>query len=150
MQNGQHRRVNVRGVKRSFEWMRPCGPALVAQVLRRLTDKHPQTRALFPEQPELSKRLFATLDQVVGHLHRYQVLEPALAEAGRDALRSGARPQDFEAVREEMIDAMARLAGEDWTEDLDRDWRVVLDSIAGAMLAADESEQAAAERRLAA
>jgi hypothetical protein len=49
-----------------------------------------------------------------------------------------------------MIDAMARLAGEDWTEDLDRDWRVVLDSIAGAMLAADESEQAAAEHRLAA
>jgi hemoglobin-like flavoprotein len=142
-------RPQIRRVKQSMEWMRPCGPALVAQVLRKLDERHPDTRALFPAGPELSKRLFATLEQVVGHAHRYQALEPALAEAGRDVLRRGARPEDFRAVREEMIDAMARLAGEDWTQELDRDWRLVLDAIAGAMMAGEDGPSAR-EARLAA
>jgi hemoglobin-like flavoprotein len=132
-------RPQIRRVKQSFDWMRPCGPALVAQVLRKLEERHPDTRALFPAQAKLNKRLFATLEQVVGHLHRYQVLEPALAEAGRDAMARGARPEDFAKVREEMIDAMARLAGEDWTTELDHDWRLVLDAMAGAMLAGDDA-----------
>jgi len=138
----EHRmqRPQIRRVRESFEWMRPCGPALVAQVLRKLGDKHPDTRALFPDGPDLNRRLFATIEQVVGHLHRYQVLEPALAEAGRDALQRGARPEDFQAVREEMMDAMAKLAGEDWTSDLDADWRLVIDSVAGAMLAGESDE----------
>lgn len=141
-------RPQIRRVKESFEWMRPCGPALVAQVLRKLGDKHPETRALFPDGPDLNRRLFATMEQVVGHLHRYQVLEPALAEVGRSALQRGVKPEDFQAVREEMIDAMARLAGEDWTGDLDADWRLVIDSVAGAMLASESD--ATDEDRLAA
>ncbi len=133
-------RPQVRRIRESLEWIRPCGPALLAQVLRKLSEKHPDTRALFPDGPDLTKRLFATLDQVVGHLHRYQVLEPTLAAAGRTAQDRGARPEDFEAVRDEMVDALARLSGEDWTQELDADWRFVFDSIAGGMLVGMDGE----------
>ncbi|MFO0858031.1 MAG: globin domain-containing protein [Phycisphaerales bacterium] len=131
----------MRRVRESLDWMRPCGPALVAQVLRQLSEKHPDTRALFPDQPDLNKRLFATLEQVVKNLSHYTVLEPALMNAGQAAIERGARPEDFSAVRQEMLDAFQRLSGDDWTHELQHDWGFVLDAVAGTMLRASEASQ---------
>lgn len=126
----------MRRVRESLDWMKPCGPALIAQVLRQLSEKHPDTRSLFPDQPDLSKRLFSTLEQVVKNLSQYPVLEPALMQAGQAAINRGAKAEDFAAVRGEMLDAFGRLSGDDWTHELHRDWGFVLDAVAGTMLRA--------------
>jgi hemoglobin-like flavoprotein len=123
-----------REVRASLDWFRPCGPALMAQVLRQLSDHHPRVRGLFPDDAsEWTARYFATLDQIVGKAHDFQTLETSVANLGRRVAARGAGVREMTIVRDELIEAMSRLAGDDWTPALQRDWLMLLDAVIGAM-----------------
>lgn len=113
---------------------------MVAQALRTLEDAHPDTRALLPDvqaQPQLPKKLFATLDQLVRNAHRFGSIEPALAEAGAACRARGLSASDLAIARDCLLDAMAMLSGSDWTDQLEQEWRFVLDAALGAMIAGE-------------
>jgi hemoglobin-like flavoprotein len=128
-------RIQVHRIRSSFEWFRPCGPAMIARVFRELGDHNPGVRALFPEDTaRLNVRLFETLGQVVKALPRFHSLEEALMELGAKAAQAGAHPGHYGIVRDELLSTMSQLAGNDWTEELANDWTLVLDAVSGAMM----------------
>jgi hemoglobin-like flavoprotein len=128
-------KIRLHRLRVSFESFRPCGPAMVAMVMRRLGDRRPGIRALFPEDTSrLNARLFDTLRQIVKRADRFHSLEAGLMELGGRALAAGANTAHYGLVRDEVLVVMAELAGEDWTESLQEDWTLLLDAISGAML----------------
>jgi hemoglobin-like flavoprotein len=128
-------RVQLHRVRVSFEWFRPCGPAMVARVLRQLEDRSPGVRALFPRDcSKLNKRFFETLSQVVRRADTWHKLEGPLMELGLQAYRAGANPAHYRIVRAEVLRAMEELAGEDWSPELAADWTLLLEAVSGAMM----------------
>lgn len=138
-ESGEKTRMNQRHADQlvaSFRYFEPCGAALIAKVFRNLSDKHPNVRALFPEETgHLNKRFFDTLGQVVSNIQRFHALQGPLGELGRRAEREGANAGHYRIIRSELIEVMAELAADDWTEELDCLWRQTLDAVSGAMLA---------------
>lgn len=138
-------RIQAHRVRSSFDWFRPCGPAMIARVFRVLTDDHPGLRAMFPDDTtKLNKRYFETLGQIVKALPRWHSLEEPLMELGIAAAAAGASAVHHRVIRDVLLDTMASLAGEHWTEELAKDWMLVLDAVSGAMLRGAHGERAAA------
>ena len=128
-------RIHVHSVRSSLDWFRPCGAALVAQTVRQVADNHPEVRSRLPANTSgWHARWFATLEQVVDNLHNFQSLEPGLSVLGKRAAAAGVTPLHMAVLRDELIVAMARLAGDDWTDALHAAWSTVLDAVIGAML----------------
>jgi hemoglobin-like flavoprotein len=122
-------------IRTSYQWFRPCGPAMVAKVLRELADGDPELGVLFAtEDRRRAERFFRTLGQVVRHAHEFERLEPSLEELGRAAAHAGASPRHYAIARTHLLATMAELAGEDWNEDLHRAWEGLLLAVGGAML----------------
>jgi len=123
-------------IRESFEWFVPCGPAMVAMMMRKLSDKNSHVRNMFPPDCEtVNRRIFETLRQVVDHIDHFESLERPLAELGVRCAKAGARAADYAVVRDEMLAVMAEIGGGDWDFRLSQEWREVLDAVAGAMLA---------------
>lgn len=129
-------------VKASFGWFAPCGPAMIAKVMRNLADTHPGVRAMFPDDAaHVNEKIFATLGQVVRHIDRFHKLEVPLASLGAMCAREGANPGHYTIFRDELLVVMEELAGDDWDAQLSQDWTEVFDAVSGAMLAGAISEQ---------
>ncbi len=128
-------RIQAHLVRRSFEFFRPCGPAMVARVVRGLSDTSPALRALLPDDTgPLHSAWFRTLSQVVERCDEFRKLEKALGSLGNRAAQAGASPAHYRIVRKELLAAMRELAGEDWTHDLHTSWDLLLEAVTGAML----------------
>jgi hemoglobin-like flavoprotein len=128
-------RIEVHRVRKSLDWFRPCGPALVAQTVRQLADNHPSVRSRLPSDTSAwHARWFATLEQVVDNLYSFHTLEPGLSVLGSRAARVGLTPAHMAIIRDELLLAMARLAGDDWSPSLHAGWTTVLDALIGALL----------------
>ncbi|MDX2131049.1 MAG: globin domain-containing protein [Planctomycetota bacterium] len=124
-----------RQVRASLAELEPCGPALVAMVVRRLGDTTPEVRAMLPaDTSALHARWFATLRQVVEHADRFGKVAGPLADLGRRAHRAGARAGHYRAGRDELLRAMAELSGDSWSLPVERAWAELLDAAIGAML----------------
>lgn len=138
-------RIQVHRVRETFGFMKPCGAALIAQVLRNLAESKPAIRALFPEDPALvSKPFFDTLGQIVRNVDRFERLEESLGELGAKAAAAGFVPKHYGVVRDELLSAMASLMGDHWTAEVEGDWTELLDAVSGAMLRGAISHRARA------
>lgn len=135
---------NARLVRQSFDYFSPCATAMVARIIRGLADRHPQIRAILPDDPEpVCKAWVATLRQVIRHPGGFRALQAPLGELGRRAAALGTRPQDYAAVREEVLSVMGEYAGDEWTPRLRESWALLLEAMSGAMLAGAVSSAAA-------
>lgn len=129
-------RIRAFALRTSLAYFKPCGPALMARVVRTLGDDHADLRALLPEDTSrLHARWFTTLEQVVGQCERFHRLERVLGDLGLRAAGAGVTPAHHAAVRECLLTAMRDLAGDEWTDELEKSWRLLLDAVSGAMLA---------------
>lgn len=123
-------------IRESFEWFAPCGPAMIAMMMRKLSDRNPHVRGMFPPDAErVNRRIFETLRQVVVHVDHFEALEQPLAELGVRCAKAGATAADYATVRDELLAVMEEIGGADWDFRLSQEWREVLDAVAGAMMA---------------
>ncbi len=123
-------------IRESFEWFAPCGPAMIAMMMRKLSDGHSHVRSLFPLEAEaVNRRMFETLRQVVTHVDRFEKLEQPLADLGVRCAKAGATAADYAVVRDQLLSVMEEISGDDWDFRLSQEWREVLDAVAGAMMA---------------
>jgi hemoglobin-like flavoprotein len=137
-------RADWRLVRESMDDFDTCGPALIAMAVRSLGDNHPEVRALLPRDTSIyHARWYATLRQIVTHAGQFGRLTDPLARLGAQANAAGARPNHYRAVRDELLRAMADLAGDVWTERTRRAWTELLDAAIGAMLAGASARRAA-------
>lgn len=131
-------------VRTSYAFFKPCGTAIVAEVVRNLTDHHPAVRAILPDDTApLHRKWFDTLGQVVEHADRFSRLHAPLAEIGRRAAAAGAQSGHYRIIRNELLSSMEELAADDWTPALRRAWALLLDAAVGAMLAGALERRAA-------
>ncbi|CAG0971763.1 Flavohemoprotein [Phycisphaerales bacterium] len=129
-------RIQAHLVRSSLEDFCLCGPALVSSVIRNLGDHYPDLRGLFPDDTSrYHVRWFATLQQVARFCDTFHRLEKPLGELGKQAAACGATAAHYRIVRNELLQAMADLAGDAWTADTANSWSLVLDAMTGAMLA---------------
>lgn len=123
-------------IRRSFEFFKPCGPALVAHATRGLIDSHSVLGSLMPANPAgLHRRCFETLEQIVRRCDRFGTLEAPLGELGRRAGLHGLSHLHYGAMKRHLLQAMADLAGPDWGPELHEAWELLLDAAIGAMSA---------------
>ena len=129
-------RRDSKRIRESFEWFAPCGPAMIAMMMRKLSDKNGHVRGMFPPDAEaVNRKIFETLRQVVAHVDHFEKLEQPLADLGVRCAKSGATAADYAVVREELLSVMEEIGGEDWDFRIAQEWREVLDAVAGAMMA---------------
>lgn len=129
-------RIQAHLVRSSLDDFSPCGPALIATVIRNLGDHYPDLRGLFPDDTSrYHARWFATLQQVARFCDTFHRLEKPLGDLGRQAAAQGASAAHYRIVRDELLRAMADLAGDAWTAQTADSWSTLLDGVTGAMLA---------------
>lgn len=131
-------------VRNSLDWFSPCGPALIARVVQRVRERDPHAASVLgPGGETQNKQLFATLRQIVRGMSNFHKLEPALLQAGGDIAVRGGHAALYAIARDELIDTMAELAGDDWSQDLTDSWREVLNTVSGVLLRSTFNTRAA-------
>jgi hemoglobin-like flavoprotein len=120
-------------LRASFERVKTNAPALADAFYRRLFERAPQVRMLFPDDMARQKeKLVATLVLVVDEMHRPDVVGPKLAQLGFAHLGYGARPEHYPIVGATLVDALAEVGGLD--AELRTEWRTAIERIAAAMI----------------
>jgi len=137
--------ATIERIESSFNEAKPHAVDLVERFYELLFERHAQLRALFPaDMSEQRKKLAATLGVAVGMLRSPEKLRPVLLDLGRKHIGYGAKPEHYAAVRDALVDALGETAGAAWTNQLDADWRELLDHVSQVMLeGATGSKQAA-------
>jgi nitric oxide dioxygenase len=119
------------------------GDQFAATFYRMLFERYPAVQSLFPaDMAQQRSKLIQSLAWIVMHLDRRAELVPTIRELGRKHVGYGASPEHYPLVRDTLIDAMAKTAGHEWSEDLAEDWRVSIDLIAHHMIAGATSTAA--------
>jgi hemoglobin-like flavoprotein len=136
---------DLRRIRRSVAWFEPCGPALIAQAVRFAADRDADIAALLPDDQEnMNTLLFRTLVHVVNHAENFALLEAQLATVAARARKVGVRATQLPTMRDALLEALAGLAGREWSPQLERDWRTLLDAVIGAMLTVPAAKRQAA------
>jgi hemoglobin-like flavoprotein len=120
-------------LRASFERVKPNAPALADAFYRRLFERAPQVRMLFPDDMVKQKqKLVAALALVVEEMHRPDVIGPKLAQLGVAHVGYGARPEHYPLVGATLLDALTEVGGLD--AELRTEWRTAIERISAAMM----------------
>ncbi len=115
-----------------------CGPpagALTTRFYERLFERAPQLRPMFPDDLSGQRDKFgAMLDFVIKHLQRPDELTRPLKELGDRHRGYGVRTEHYSLVVEELVGAMADVAGPAWTREDAADWALALRIVCERML----------------
>ena len=122
-------------IESSFAALKPRALDLTALFYEKLFAAHPGVRPLFPEEikPQ-SEKLAHALATVVGSIRNLEAIVPVLHAMGERHVAYGTQPDHYGAVRDTLLEAMAELAGDLWTDDLHADWTAALNLVAETML----------------
>lgn len=119
----------------SFAALEPRLDELVARFYEQLFVNDPSLRPLFKDDLMVQTDALAkALRLVVGSLEDVDRILPVLYGLGERHAGYGVKPDHYGLVRDTLLDAMAELAGELWTEELGEAWTGALNLVAGAML----------------
>ena len=141
----------VEVLESSFELLAPRAEELVARFYEELFARHPEVLPLFEgvEMEDQKQKLLAALKLVVSSLRRPAQMNRALQEMGRRHQAYGVEAEHYPMVASTLLDVMAELAGEAWTEEVSSAWEEALSGVANAMLGAYETEVRQEERAMA-
>lgn len=130
--------LNVELLESSFALLAPHGEELVKRFYTKLFKSFPALKPMFAgtTQKAQQKKLLGALVLVVNNLRKPDVLEQALLDLGRRHQGYGVRPEHYEIVSDTLIDVMQELAGEAWTNEIEKAWRSALTVIGEIMLSA--------------
>lgn len=132
-------------IEKSFALVAHRGPELVDRFFAALFSKAPQVRALFPrDMYEPKEKLLSGVLFVVKNIRKPDALRGPLVELGRRHAGYGAQPEHYPLVRDTLVEVIAEMAGDAWTEELTSDWKSALNCVAAVMLEGHRIEEKAA------
>ena len=120
----------------------PPDGRLAHRFYERLFQRAPGVRPLFGH--DLSKqeeKLAATLAAVIEHLRSPEALTTPLRELGERHRGYGALREHYPIVVEELVGAMADVAGDGWSDEDTEDWTVALQIVSERMLGPNDRPQ---------
>lgn len=123
-------------LEKSFDLLAPRADELVAKFYSKLFKKYPAVKSMFAKTnpKEQKKKLIAALKLVVNSLRNPVKLTTALQELGRKHQDYGALPTHYDAVASTLLDCMAEIAEDDWTNNVNEAWEAALKIIKEIML----------------
>ena len=128
----------------SFALLAPRAEELAERFYVRLFDIAPAVRSLFPDEMAGQKRaLIGALGMIVGSLRAPERLGPYLEGLGARHIGYGAVAAHYEVVGAVLLETMADLAGDAWTNELNEAWFNAYGAVSGLMQAAAERAEAA-------
>lgn len=128
-------RESIARVQRSHAALAARAVDVPSRFYERLFAAAPEVRRLFPEDlTRLRAHFHAALALVVHNLDDVEVLGQSLRDLGVQHVHWGAQPGHYFIVREALVTALKELSGDDWSAELDQDWRDAIGTIASYML----------------
>ncbi|NOT00997.1 MAG: flavohemoprotein [Phycisphaerales bacterium] len=119
----------------SFNLLAPRGQELVDRFYAHLFSEHPEVRAMFPrDMKDQKQKLLGSLVLVVKNLRQAEQLRQPLMDMGQRHAGYGTQAEHYPVVRDTLVGVMAEMAGDAWTDQLDRDWRQAVDFVASVMI----------------
>lgn len=130
--------LQIELLEQSFEALAPSGEKLVKRFYEELFKRYPEVKPLFANADikAQQKHLLNAIVLVVNNLRKPEKLLPVLKKLGEKHQQYGAVEAHYPAVAETLLDVMAELAGELWTDELHNAWAAALNKIANIMLEA--------------
>ncbi|NOZ11321.1 MAG: PAS domain-containing protein [Gammaproteobacteria bacterium] len=122
----------------SFAALAPRGEELTKRFYAVLFEQYPEVKPLFAHTSpsEQQKKLLSALTLVVNSLRKPEQLVAALTKLGAKHQQYGAEAAHYQAVAETLLNVMAEMAGELWTDEVAAAWTAALDTVAQTMLKA--------------
>jgi hemoglobin-like flavoprotein len=121
-------------LRRSFEEVSSQPRALAGLFYKELFSEAPGLRPLFPaDMTSLQGHFEAALALVIRNLEELSALQESLRDLGVAHVHWGAKPTDYAVVRDALVRAI-RASSPGWTDELERDWRRAITTIAVPML----------------
>lgn len=112
-----------RELQASFLVAAPHGADIARRFYTRLFQLEPGSRSLFPEDMQAQEqKLIVMLAWMIEHMDQPEVLEAALAEAGKRHAGYGVRSDHYAPVGSALIYALQQTMGEHWTADAEDAW----------------------------
>ena len=119
----------------SFAALAPRADQLTELFYSKLFAAHPSVRPLFPDDIAPQRRKLAqSLVAVVDNLRDLSAVVPTLHALGARHVAYGTEPAHYGAVRDTLLEAMAELAGDLWSDTLNDDWTAAINLVADTML----------------
>jgi hemoglobin-like flavoprotein len=109
---------------------------LAGRFLFLLQSEHPRLTALSSgERDGIKRAIMDTLGTTVAHLRDPQSVRLHLEEMGRRHAASGVRAEHYPTAGRILIAAMANVAGDRWSPELEADWDESIQLVAQIMMA---------------
>ena len=132
-------------LEKSFQLIAPRAQQFVDLFYHRLFTNAPQVKPMFPEDmSSQKKKLLASLVLVVNNLRSPEKLRQPLLDMGARHAEYGTQPEHYPVVRDTLLETMAELAGDAWSDQLTADWSGAIDFVAGVMIEGQQNAGVAA------
>ena len=125
-------------VQQSFKTVVPIAGQVGEIFYARLFETYPAVRPMFAEdiKPQ-AKKLVQMLAMVVNSLHKLDTLMPAVEDLARRHKTYGVLDAHYPAVGETLIWTLEQGLGDDFTPAVRQAWTTAFQTLAGAMIAAN-------------
>lgn len=122
-------------LERSLALVADADPDFTVHFYERLFTEHPSVQQLFGEEirPQATM-LQRAIVSVLEHLDDPEWLRTSLGSLGRVHASLGVTPQMYGWVATTLVDTMADIGGEKWTDDMSTEWKDALTAVAAMML----------------
>lgn len=133
--------LNVPALRSSFQLVMERDPELTKRFYDILFERYPQARTLFTRNsPAMQQRMLGqALTAVIDHLEDPEWLTDTLGSMGKRHEGYGATPETYDWVGECLLAAIAQVAGDDWTPELETAWTDAYGAIVSLMLSGVEA-----------
>lgn len=124
----------VARLRTSFNGMLGHGDALADVFYADLFAKYPELRNLFRSDMRVLKQKFLqTLEWIVANLDRPADVRHTARELGKKHEGFGVKAEFYPIVRDTLVGAMGKVAGQEWSRELEADWRLSFDLLSALM-----------------
>jgi chemotaxis signal transduction protein/hemoglobin-like flavoprotein len=137
--------LHVELLEMSFELLAPQADKLAERFYERLFEAAPAVQPLFKNDMARQRRaLTGALGTIVNHLRQPEMLSAYVSGLGARHAGYGAQPEHYAVVTAVLLDTMAEIAGDRWSDGYTAAWARALSAVSKLML------EGAAERTVAA
>src|SRR4051812_19923500 len=129
--------LNVSLLRQSFEVVATANPQFVPRFYEILFERHPQARALFPQNgmARQAEMLTQALVAVLDHLEDAPWLQGTVCALGAKHVDYGVTREMYDWVGASLLATLAEVAGPAWTPELQGAWAEAYGAIVSMMLA---------------
>ncbi|WP_448214263.1 methyl-accepting chemotaxis protein [Colwellia sp. MEBiC06753] len=137
-------------IRESWAKVKPIAPQAAQIFYDTLFELDPKLKPLFKEDiTAQGKKLMAMLDTAISLLDKPEKLKPALENLGKNHVKYGVKPADYDVVGEALISTLAKGLDKAFTATVKKAWTSMYQTVATTMVNAanEHNQQASTEEK---